>query len=289
MRRIPGLRRFFRLPTSEGTVEGEVTDELNFHLESRVEELVRLGWGVQQARAQSLREFGDFSDARAELTRIDRTRVRQRRRADLWDGFRQEFGLALRTLRREPAFAAAVVLTLALGLGLNAAMFEIADRLMFRPPAHVTDAARVKRLYFFRTRPGAGVTHERATTYLDYKALRAVQAFENLGAYFETDGTLGRGQDALEIRWSLATASLFPTLGVRPHIGRFFTDAEDQKHGGEPVAVLSYAFWQRHFGGERSALGRRLDLGRQKYTIIGVTPRGFAALEQKAVDVYVQL
>ena len=287
--RLPGFRRFFRLPTSASTVEAEVGDELDFHLESRVDELMRVGFTRAQARAQAVREFGDVAGARSELTRIDRSRVRQRRRADLSDAFRQDVRLALRTLRREPGFSAAVVLTLALGIGLNAAMFSITDRLMFRPPAHIVAPDMVKRIYFARTEPGRGLLHERATSYLDYLALRRVRAFENLGAYFDTDGTLGRGQGAQEIRWSLATASLFPTLGVKPHVGRFFAEGEDQRGAAEPVAVLSYAFWQRQFGGERSALGRTLDLGKKKYTVIGVTPKGFAALDQQAVDVYVPL
>src|SRR5262245_28724913 len=137
MSRIPGLRRFFRLPADERNVEREVSDELAFHLESRVEELVRIGWDTSAARAQAVREFGDVSDARSELTRIDRTRVRQRRRSDLFDAARQDLRLTLRTLGREPGFACAVILTLALGIGLNSVMFSITDRLMFRPPEHV--------------------------------------------------------------------------------------------------------------------------------------------------------
>jgi putative ABC transport system permease protein len=289
MTRIPGLRRFFRLPANERTVEAEIADELSFHLESRIEELVRLGWTASEARAQALREFGDVSDARSELTRIDRTRVRQRRRSDLLDAARQDLRLAMRTLRREPGFACAVIFTLALGIGLNSVMFSITDRLMFRPPEHVVAPDQVKRLYFSTRGRGAGVEPQRSTAYIDYKALSEVKYFASTAAYFETDGTLGRGQDAREIRWSYATASFFPTLGVKPHLGRFYTEAEDRPGAAEAVVVLSYPFWQAHFGGERSALGRTLELGKKKYTVIGVTPKGFAGMELRGVDVYMPL
>ena len=289
MSRIPGLRRFFRLPANERTVETEVSDELSFHLDSRVEELVRIGWSPGDARAQAVREFGDVADARSELTRIDRTRVRQRRRSDLFDAARQDLRLTFRTLRREPGFASAVIFTLALGIGLNSVMFSITDRLMFRPPEHVVAPEQVKRLYFSTRGRGGEVTPGRATTYVDYKALSEIKFFESTAAYFETDGTLGRGADAREIRWSLATANFFPTLGVKPHLGRFYTEAEDRAGVAEPVVVLSYPFWQQQFGGERSALGRTLELGTMKYTVIGVAPKGFAGMELKGVDVYMPL
>jgi hypothetical protein len=263
MSRIPGLRRFFRLPANERTVETEVADELSFHLESRIEELVRTGWSASDARAQALCEFGDVSDARSELMRIDRSRVRQRRRSDLLDAVRQDLRLAIRTLRREPGFACAVILTLALGIGLNSVMFSITDKLMFRPPDHVVAPDQVKRLYFWNRGRGGEVTHQRGRSYIDYKNLGEVKYFESTAAYFETDGTLGRGQDAREIRWSFATANFFPTLGVKPYLGRFYTEAEDRTGAAETVVVLSYPFWQRHFGGERSALGRTLELGRR--------------------------
>ncbi|HSL72644.1 MAG TPA: ABC transporter permease, partial [Longimicrobiales bacterium] len=289
MNRTPFMRRFFRLPLSERTVEAEVNDEVSFHIETRTEELVRLGWSAADARARSLREFGDVDDARSELARIDRERVRRRRRADVFDAARQDLVLALRMVRREPGFALAVILTLGLGIGLNAAMFGITDRLVFQPPAQVTNADQLKRLYFARTSDWVGYWG-RATNYANYSALRSgVRAYQDLGAYFTTDGSLGRGQDAQKVRWMLSTASLISTLGVQAHLGRFYTEEEDRPGRAEPVVVLSYPFWQRHFGGAPSALGRTLYLGDQTYTVIGVAPRGFTGVDLEPVDVFTPL
>jgi predicted permease len=289
MRRIPGLRRFFRLPVSERTVAGEIDDEVAFHLESRTEALMRAGHSAAAARAQALREFGDVAGARDELYVIDRARLRRARWVDLADAFGLDVRNTWRGLLRAPGFTVGVVVTLGLGLGLNAAMFGITDRLLFRPPDHITAPDQVKRIYFSYTPSHGSPVTERAAAYVDYHVVRALKSFADAGAYFNVDASLGRGADARKVRIALATSSLFSTLGVKPRLGRFYEAREDAPGKAAAVVVLSYPFWQRHFGGEFQALGRTLQVGKATYVVIGVTPRGFTGAELEPVDLFVPM
>jgi putative ABC transport system permease protein len=280
---IPGLRRFFRLPSSESTVDRDVAEELSFHIEARVEELVGGGVGEELARAQAAREFGDVVAARAELAALDRRTLRRRRRAGVFDALGQDLRYALRVVRRQPGFALAVIVTLGLGIGANAAMFGITDRLLLRAPPHIVDAERVQRVFFRQTFSWAGEVTQPSTGYVDYATLRdELSGVESVAAWFPTRASLGRGQEAEEVRRLLATPSFFTALGVRPHLGRFYTDGDE-----DAVVVLSHGFWQRHFGGASAALGRTARIGNATYTVIGVAPQGFTGVDLDPVDVWV--
>ncbi|MGH7470739.1 MAG: ADOP family duplicated permease [Longimicrobiales bacterium] len=284
-----GFRRFFSLPASERTVTRDIDDEVTFHIESRVEELVRAGNASADARAQALREFGDIGEARSELAGIDRLTVRKRRRSDRLDALRQDLRLAARTIGREPVFTVTVVLTLGLGIGVNAVMFGITDRLMFRPPPHITNHAAVKRVSFNRG-GGDRFRSESATHHMRYQALRAgVRGFASAGAYFATDASLGTGLDARRVRVMLATASYFTTLGVRAQLGRFYDESEDRPGDARTVIVLSHRFWQANYAGQKAVLGRTVQIGRRTYTVIGVAPRGFTGIDLVPIDVFVPL
>jgi predicted permease len=290
MVRDSGIRRFFRLPVSERTVARDIDDEVAFHIESRVEELVQAGRSVQDARAQALREFGDLAAARGDLSRIDRATVRKRRRTDQLDMVAQDLRLAFRTIRREPLIALTIVFTLALGIGLNALMFGITDRLVFRAPPHVSDVNGLRRVFFSRSVPGAGERIESETHYMRYQALRAgVPGLSNVGAYFATDVSLGTGLEARRVRAMLATASYFRVLGANAKFGRFYDESEDRPGDARQVLVLSHSFWQANFGGEESVLGREVRIGRLTYTVIGVAPRGFTGVDLEPIDIFLPM
>jgi predicted permease len=200
-----------------------------------------------------------------------------------------DLSYAARGLKRSPGFTAAVVVTLALGIGVNATMFGIVDRLLLSEPAQVRDADQVRRLYahmhFFR---GGPLVHQGALGYLDFTDWQEAESFSAVGAYWPNDVTLGRGADADRLKWGLASASFFGTLGLEPALGRFFDESEDQT-GAAGVTVLSYGLWQRRFGGDAAVLGRTLDIGRGTYTVIGVAPRGFTGLDMEGIDLWVPL
>ncbi len=171
------------------------------------------------------------------------------------DTFRQDVRYAIRGLRRQPGFTAAVVVTLALGIGANAAMFGVTDRLLFRPPAFLTDADRVHRVYLVRTFDGEENfgSHIHYTRYKDLE--RWTSTLDATAAISEPEVAVGVGENAHEMRIGAVSAGYWSLFDVRPALGRFFSAAEDSTPVGASVVVLSYPLWQSRFGG-RAALRR---------------------------------
>lgn len=185
--------------------------------------------------------------------------------------------LAVRSLKREPALAAAVVLTFALAIGANAAMFGLVSRLMLGAPPGVSEPDRVARLRL-------------TTSYPRYRELAALtQAFDAAAAARPMKVIHGSGGDAAEIDAIAATGSYFATLGARAGLGRWFDAADDALPAGSPVVVLSHAFHKRRFGGDPGVLGTHVQLDGTSYTIVGVAPAGFSGDALAAVDVFVPL
>ena len=204
---------------------------------------------------------------------------------DAWSDVR----LGVRGFWRERAFAAAVIATLALGIGVNAAMFGIVDRLLLRGPEHVRDSERVHRIQGTRQPPGRDTQRTGWFGYVTYDALRRQgQSFEAVAAYSVTeDGVVfGHGISARRINRGQATASLFPLLGVTPALGRFYTEQEDDTAAPQPVVVIGHGLWQRDFGGRADVIGQPIELGNTTYTIVGVAPKGFTGPDLTRVDVW---
>jgi predicted permease len=202
---------------------------------------------------------------------------------------RDNLGYAMRGLLRSPGFTAAVVVTLALGIGVNTTMFGILDRLLLSAPAQVRDADQVRRLYaHLRNRVNGPLVHQRAHAYLDYTDWQEAGSFASVGAYWPNEMTLGSGTDAVRLKGSLASGSFFRVLGLEPALGRFFDESDDQA-GAAGVVVLSHGLWQARFGGDPSVLGRTLDIGRGAYTVIGVAPGGFAGVDMERIDLWAPL
>src|SRR6267378_3224457 len=197
---------------------------------------------------------------------------------------------AVRSLARSPVLTLAAVLTLGLGIGANSAMFGVVDRLFFRPPAHVIDPDRVMRLYVTTTSPLWGSSTTPIGTYPRYADLRdRARSFAAVAAYGGRTFSLGLGAQAEPVTGRLVTASFFSVLGVRPELGRFFSADEDSVGRAAHVAVLSREFWMRRFGADRAVLGKTLQLGRNVYTVIGVTPEGFAGIDLEVPDLWLPL
>jgi putative ABC transport system permease protein len=283
-------RRFFRLPSTDSTLERDIDEEIDFHFAARIDELVASGLDADAARRRAEREFGDVRSARDELAAIDRTTLRRLRCAAWWDAAAYDSRQAVRGMRRHPAFTLAVMVMLALGVGVNAAMFGIADRLLLSPPAHVERAAELVRVMYEQQRPPAVEREVSATmSYPQYVALRDdVPGFDDVAAYTTPWSTsvLGRGEGGSEVRVALATSSFFTTLGVRAALGRFFTAEEDAPPQGERVVVLGHGLWQRRFGGDAAVIGTTVEIDHVSYTVVGVAPRGFNGLDLQPVDAW---
>jgi predicted permease len=194
------------------------------------------------------------------------------------DALRQDLRYALRGLVNRPGFALAVVLTLALGIGANAAMFSIVDRLLFRPPPMLRDPARVHRIYLAETYRGTEYDHG----YFPYARFvdltRDTRSFTRTAMFAEQDLAVGTGTDARRVKVGIVTARFFGFFDAPPALGRYFGTAEDVPPTGTPVAVLSYGLWETRYGGSPDVLGEALQIGPTRYRIVGVAPRGFAGL-----------
>ncbi|MFI5311408.1 MAG: ADOP family duplicated permease [Gemmatimonadales bacterium] len=204
----------------------------------------------------------------------------------------QDLRYALRGLRTDWRLSAFVIATLSLGIGANAAMFSVADRMFVRPPPGIADPSTLRRLYI-RSNWSVGQVWEirPGFFYVAYDALKSALApWAQLAAYIPPDTVrFGEGDAATTVRASYATAAYLPLLGVRPAFGRFFTDAEDRMGDGSPVTIVSHAFWRRHFGGDSSAVGRQLDIAWQRYTVIGVAAAGFTGADLDATEIWVPI
>ena len=286
----PRVRRLFRLAVHRRALLREETeDEIRFHLEARTEQLVRRGMRPAEARLEAERRFGSLDAARRDLQHSAQHRENRMRWHERLDSLTSDLRHAFRALRRRPGFVAGVVLTLALGIGANATMFSIVDRLLLRPPPHLRDPETAGRVYLFATFDGeeSAARNHAYQRFVDLK--ERTRSFSHMAAFFAPEMVIGMGEDARQERVVMASADMWPLFGVRPVIGRFFTDAEDQLPTGTRVAVLGYGYWQSRYGGERSVLGRRIRIDQADYTIVGVAPRGFTGVSTQAVAAFVPI
>ncbi len=263
--------------------ERELAEELAFHIEMETARNLREGMSPAEARRRALVAFGGVEQVRESVRDAWGTRA--------LDSLARDVRYAFRQVARSPGFTAAVVLTLALGIGANGVVFGVLDRLLVRPPSGVVAPERLSRLYFELPRPGragGSPTPVTPTSYPALEALRAnVPAFEAVAGVFRGGkGTFGRGADARAVNLTLVTGDFFRMLGTRPVLGRFFGPEEDRLPSGSPVAVVSWGFWRRVLGGDVSVVGRRIVLDERPFTIVGVAPRGFTGVDLEPVDVW---
>lgn len=202
------------------------------------------------------------------------------------DPLLQDLRYALRGLRSKPGFTVAVVLTIALGIGANSAMFGIIDRMLFRPPPFMTDPSTAHRVYVMETNRGkerVGMVG-RYARFVDLT--KWTTKFSSTAGYNITDIAVGVGDAAREMRVASVSATFFGFFDARPAIGRWFLPAEDEPPSGAPVAVISYATWQTQYGARPDALGSTVQIGPIVYTVIGVAPSGFVGLWQDQPPAY---
>src|SRR2546423_6274095 len=238
---LSDLRFRFRALFKRSTMERDLDDELRFHLERETEKLVSAGIPRAEAERRAHLSFGG-------LDRI-KDDARDARGIELLDMLRQDLRYAWRGLRAKPGFAAAVVITLALGIGANTAMFSIVDRLLFRPPAYLLDAPRVHRVFLSWISDGQ-TSVDRSLHYTRYQDLtRWTTSFDKTAVAGCRTAAIGDGAAARDMTICGTSASFFDLFDAKPVIGRLFSADDDRTPAGAPVAVLSYAYWQSRFGG----------------------------------------
>jgi putative ABC transport system permease protein len=251
------------------TVEQELEQELRFHLEHQHDQYMRRGLSGEEARRRARLAFGGLEQVKEEC--------RQMRGVSFIETSVQDIRHAVRAWRQRPLFAAVAVLTLALGIGANTAIFSLMNAVLLRmlPADKPEELARVEG-YF---------------SYPMFRDLRQRnQVFSGLIARRTTPVSLvstGRTERGVG---ELVSGNYFSTLGVQPILGRTFTDADDRVPMGHPVAVVSFHYWRQRLSADPAIVGKRIRINNYPFVVIGVAPRAFFGVEVgSAPDVWVPL
>jgi putative ABC transport system permease protein len=274
------IRLWLRAVMRRTRMEREMDAELRFHIEAFAEDLVRGGVPRQEALRRARVEFGGIERAKEEC--------RKARGVSLLDGLSQDFTFAARTLSKNPGFTAIAVLTLALGIAVNATMFSLVSAFLLRQPPG-REPSRI--VVISGVNPAQSFQSDlNAISVPNYLAWRnASHVFADLAAaddYRNVSLTAqspdATGQSAATgrpeaIRSGAISPNYFRVLGVSPQFGRTFADGEDQP-GHEHVVILSHELWERRFGSDISLIGGSIRLNRENYTVIGVMPANFRML-----------
>src|SRR5262245_34059515 len=297
---LSNLKTRLRALLRKSEMERELDEELRYHIERQTEQNVRLGMNPEEARREARKAFGGVEQAK------ERSRDARGVRwiGDLW----QDLRYGARTLVKNSGFTLIAVLTLALGIGANTAIFSVVNAVLLRPLPY----AEPERLVFIggadaRNPEGPKLTD--ACSYPDFFDWRERnQSFDSMAVYhsatFTMTGTMtGKmtgtrtgprsGNDAPTLRsGQVVSAELFDVLKARPYLGRVFTRA-DEKVGGEGAgraAVISYGLWQKRFGADPNVVGRAVTLDRKLFQIVGVMKPGFQfPIQADPVEIWASL
>ncbi len=248
-------------------LDAEMDDEMRSHIELRTQENISAGLKPEEARYAALRQFG-WTESIKEDCR-DRTQVR-------WlEELVQDIRYGARQLRKNPGFTTVAVLTLALGIGANTALFSVVDGVLLRPlpfPEHQ------RLVTLWESNPAQGVDQQAVSppNFADWQAQSS--AFEEMAFWTgPNDFNLVTQDGSEKVRESYASSGLFRVLRIEPQLGRGFLAEEDSPQGPQ-VAVISHRLWQERFGGDARVAGQTLTVdtyGRRTYTVVGVMPPGF--------------
>ena len=283
----PGLKRLFHLDRFGKNLEGSLDEEVTFHLETRVGQLVAEGKTPEEAREEVLRRFGDPELTVQRCRKIDQGGLRRRFISDLFTDILQDVSYTSRSLRKASGFAIVAVVSLAVGIGVNTALFTTIQAVWLAPVPGVTDPDRIVDMV-----PVIRGEDYYWWAYPDFADVNnANTPFESLTAWAERDATFGTEEGGNRASVAYATSDYFDVLGALPTVGRGFLDSEDEGPGQHPVVVVSHHFWQDQLSGRSEILGHSFPLDGIPYTVVGVAPEGFigARVNRHSVDMWVPL
>ncbi len=256
------LRSLFR----RHAADGELDDELRFHLERQIAKYVKSGMSETAAIRRARLEFGGVDQVKDEC--------REARGINFVETFVQDLRYATRTLLLSPAFTSCAVLTLALGIGANTAIFSVVNSVLLNPLPYLNPQQLV-----------AARQNDSRPNLKDIQ--RLTNSFASSGGVnIETMDITGKGEP-VRVHAAFVDAGLLPTLGVQPMLGRWISADEDVK-GGPRNVVVSYPFWRDFLGSDPHVLGKSIRLSGNSYTVIGLMPSGFA-LPKEHADIFVSL
>lgn len=254
------LRSLFRKTKSDN----ELSEELQFHLQAQIEQFVEKGLSPEEARYAALRELGGLQQIKEEC--------QQMRRMNWVEHMLQDLRFAVRSYLKNPGFALVVIGTIALGIGLNAAIFSLVNGILLKPLPYPDAGSLVNASYTGPLPEGAFVGFQQRLKTLEVAAY-------SLGSGFNLSGE----GNAVRIGGTEVSSNLFSLLGVNAHMGRIFQPG-DELPGKDRIAIISYALWQTRFGADKKIIGRWITVDDISRQVVGVMPNDFAF-----PGVYIQL
>ncbi|HEV8428826.1 MAG TPA: ABC transporter permease [Pyrinomonadaceae bacterium] len=272
---LSDLLRRWRALTHKDELDQELDEEMQFHLERDIERNVKDGMSNEEARYAALRSFNRLEQSKEEC--------RNARGVGRIEDVLRDVTYSLRVLLKSYGFTIVVVLTLALGIGANTAIFSFANGILLRPlPYPQSDRLVVLDEMALKQGISIGVAYP---NFLDWREQNRV--FEGVATHYGTSRfSMTLGGQPTEIRGSRVSYGLFEVLHVWPLLGRTFTLSEDRPEE-DNVVILGYDLWQRNFGGDSKIIGQKVVVSSRSRTVIGVMPRGFRFPE--ASDLWVPL
>jgi predicted permease len=277
----PGIRRLFHLALRRGDhARAEVDEEIRLHIALRTAQLTREGLSPEDARAEAERRFGSPGEARTRLYTSAQRREERMQLRELLDTVRGDLRVALRGLRRAPGLVVTAVLSLALGIGANAAIFSLFDQLLVRP-LPVPHPEQLVKLVAPGPRSGGSSCGdigdcEETFSYPMFRDLeRAKNGLAVVAGHTLIDASITYGDRTLPGRAALVSGGYFRALGLKPALGRLLQPSDDETLGGPSIGVLDYGYWQSQLGGDPTVLNRTIVVDGQPVTVVGVAPRGF--------------
>jgi predicted permease len=239
----------------------ELDDEIESHLQMHIEDNLRSGMTLAEARREALIKLGGIESMKEAY--------RDQRGLPMLEILWQDMRYGARMLRKNPGFTAVAVLTLALGIGANTAIFSVVNAVLLRPLPYPEPGQLVQLRADWSGKPNSVIG---STTFVEVKAQS--QSLARIAAYCGGDMTLTGAGSAERIVAGAVTPEFFPLLGVQPALGRNFTREEDTPNGPK-AAILGHGLWQSRFGGDANVLGRTITLNQQSYTVVGILPARF--------------
>ena len=239
-------------------IDREIVDELQSHIDLRIDANLAAGMSQEEARRDALLRFGNPTATRERVASADAALAAESVWSDVRYGWRQ--------LLKSPGFAITAVLTLTIGIGANTAMFSSMDAVVLHPLA----VPQLDRVVTVDEEQDGGYHQVTLANYEDWR--RQSRSFEALAAYSDANMSLTGAGDAVHVNVALTSANFFSVMRTQALIGRAFAESECQP-GRDGEAVLSYGFWQRRFGGDPAVQGRKIVLDQRTYTVVGVLPK----------------
>ncbi len=261
------ITNYLRNILAREKTDHDLDDEVRSYSDLLAQEKIREGMSPQKARREAILELGGIEQVKEQVREV---------RAGAWlDSLLQDLRYGARMLRKNPGFTAIAVLTLALGIGANTAIFSVVNAILFQP-LPVKNLSELVDVY---TTTAGDLMNYAPLAYPDYKDFRDQTAtLDGLAAFAPNFVALERNGETSMVTVEIASENYFQLLGVKPFLGQTFDASRNQPSGGYPVAVLSYSTWQRRFGADLGIVGKTIVANGNVLTIIGVAPEKFHGL-----------